>query len=208
MESTRLPGKVLLPIGDKSILEWTVTRSKEAELADKVVVAVGDNDLNEGITAWCDRLDFEYIVGPEEHLLDRHLKVAETTGADTIVRIAADCPFIPPDEIDRLIHQHEKTNSCYTTNLADEMPRGTIIDVVDSTVLSDLSGDGETHPVTQLRKNLQTCDVQYSTDPKWADISGASLEINTSDEYYAVTDAFEAVGPDAYSMGEWLIKNR
>ncbi len=207
MGSTRLPAKVLYPIGDKSILEWTVTRSEKAEFSDEVVVAVGDDDLNKGIIVWCKRLEFEYVIGPEENLLERHLNSVEAIDADTLVRVMADSPFIPSSEIDRLISEHESNNANYTTNFTEDMPRGAIVDVVDADVLETLSNQGETHPVIPLRENPNQYTVQYSTNPEWADISDAQLEVNTSEEYYAIVDAYEAVGSNAHEIGKWLLEN-
>jgi len=207
MGSSRLPGKVLLPLGDAPVMEWTVTRSREARLVDEVVVAVGDKNINEGLIVWCDRSGYEWVVGSEENLLTRHLKVVEATEADTLVRITADSPFVPSDEIDRLIREHRRSGACNTTNFTDDMPRGTIIDVVDTAVLNDLASSAETHPIAPLRER-SGYETNYSVDPKWADVSEAHLEINTPQEYNAVADALAATGADAYEMGEWLLNHQ
>ena len=45
MRSTRLPGKVLLPVGDAPILSWVVDRTQMAALLDVVVVATTTDDF-------------------------------------------------------------------------------------------------------------------------------------------------------------------
>lgn len=69
MGSSRLPGKALLPNGKKRMLEWAVKNAEASERADGVVVATGACSENQAITEWCERIDTEYMAGPEENLL-------------------------------------------------------------------------------------------------------------------------------------------
>ena len=39
MQSSRLPGKVLLPLGGKPMLEWVITRAEHAKVIDSCMVA-------------------------------------------------------------------------------------------------------------------------------------------------------------------------
>lgn len=206
--STRLPGKVLLPIGDNSVLEWTVRQSEQVELTDNVLVAVGDDDLNRGITTWCDTAAIPYVVGPEENLLERHLLAVEEMDADTLIRVTADSPFVPPAEIDRLVREYMETDVDCVTNYTDQMPVGTIIDVVDRTALEALAERGETHPLARLYDHPDQYDIRFSNNPRWTALSTAHLEVNTADEYRAICEAFDAVGPDPLRMGEWLVNNQ
>lgn len=208
MGSTRLPGKVLLPIGGDSVLGWTASRGNKADRPDSVVVAAGDAPPNEAITTFCEREGYEYVVGPEENLLERHLSTADASEADTLVRITGDSPFIPPAEIDRIVAAHESAGVDYTTNAGEHTPRGIVIDVVGVDVLRSLAESGETHPVSILRDPDTTYQTQTSTDPAWEQVADAHLEVNTPAEYFAVIDAFNAVGPDAGAMASWLIEHR
>ena len=43
--STRLPGKPLIKIGGKSIIQWVYEKAKQAKSADEVVVATDDKRI-------------------------------------------------------------------------------------------------------------------------------------------------------------------
>ncbi len=208
MGSTRLPGKVLLPIGGEPVLGWGVSRCKKADRPDSVVVAAGDAPPDEAITKYCEREGYEYVVGPEENLLERHLSTANATDADTLVRITGDSPFIPPAEIDRIVAAHESAGVDYTTNAGEHTPRGIVIDVVGVDVLRSLAESDETHPVSPLRDPDTTYQTQTSTDPAWEQVADAHLEVNTPAEYFAVADAFNAVGANAQAIADWLVEHR
>jgi len=47
--SSRLPGKVLMNLGEKRILELVVERCKTSEEIDEVVIAIGDEKENKAI---------------------------------------------------------------------------------------------------------------------------------------------------------------
>jgi len=195
----------MLPLGNRRVIERTANRCESSELVHKVVVAVGDEDCNEAIVQWCKREGIEYSIGSEKNLLQRHNRVVGKTGADTLVRVTADSPFIYPDEIDRLVEQHRCHGSDYTTNFTDRMPVGTIVDIISSDVLEELGRRGESHPVARLRNRAEDYDVRFSDDSELREISDAHLEVNTPKQYWALIDAFEDVGSDTLAIGRWLI---
>lgn len=204
MGSQRLPGKVMLSMGDKRVLERTVNRCDAATLPDDVVVTVGDEECNKMITQWCERNQIRYSEGPEEELLTRHRKVAKQTNADSLVRVTADSPFLPADEIDRLIEEHSSHRYDYTTNFDEASPVGTIVDVIETEILDTLFDNGESHPVQRLRENDGTFDVNVSPSPELREIAEANLEVNTPEDYWRLTDALNRVGADTREMGRWL----
>jgi spore coat polysaccharide biosynthesis protein SpsF (cytidylyltransferase family) len=46
MSSTRLPGKVLAPLGDSHVLAWVIQAARQAQSVDEVVVATS-TDLSD-----------------------------------------------------------------------------------------------------------------------------------------------------------------
>lgn len=97
MASTRLPGKVMLPLGGVTVLAHVLTRCKAIANADVVCCAVPDTDGLEPLIAEAERLQVEVCPGPERDVLARYHKAAQAVGADTIVRVTSDCPMIDPE---------------------------------------------------------------------------------------------------------------
>lgn len=94
--STRFPDKVLQQLSGMSILEHCVERAKSARLVDKVVIAAPHEIPI--------KLDVDYFYGSESNVLDRYYQCADFYEFDVIVRLTADCPLVPPSEIDRVVH--------------------------------------------------------------------------------------------------------
>jgi spore coat polysaccharide biosynthesis protein SpsF len=123
MGSTRLPGKVLRPLGRAAALEHQLRRLSRARNLAEVVVATTDLDEDEAIVALCERLSVRVVRGSAHDVLDRFRLAAEITGADIVVRLTADCPLIDPYVVDRIVAQSRSFD--YTSNSVERtFPRG------------------------------------------------------------------------------------
>jgi len=103
MGSTRLPGKVMLPLGEHKVIDWVHERVRKAKLVDEVVIAMPCNDLNTSLNAHCKAHFYITSYGSESDVLERYYHCAKARNADYIVRITADCPLIDWETIDALI---------------------------------------------------------------------------------------------------------
>ena len=102
-QSTRLPGKVLLPLGDGSVLDVMLARVKAARLVGTVVVATTTNVEDDAIEAIARRNSVVCYRGHPTDLLDRHYQAASAHGATHVVKIPSDCPLIDPAVIDAVL---------------------------------------------------------------------------------------------------------
>ena len=94
MGSTRLPGKVLLPIGKYPALYHTLTRTRTA--CFNTVLAIPDTKENDILAYEATGWGFAVFRGAEHDVLGRY---ATTVGAldspvGIVVRITGDCPFV------------------------------------------------------------------------------------------------------------------
>ncbi len=125
MGSTRLPGKVLLDLHGRTMLQRVVDRTRAAKLVDEVVVATTPHESDEPIIEECRRLDVPCFLGSEEDVLDRYNRTAEAHAADVVVRITSDCPLIDPSETDRVVRAFLDSRPDYASNfLRRTYPRG------------------------------------------------------------------------------------
>jgi spore coat polysaccharide biosynthesis protein SpsF len=203
--STRLPGKVLLHLGNRRILEWVVERAVSAATESfDTIVAIGNQPENKAIIELCERSNLDYVQGPEEDLLARHLQVARSGDYDTLVRITADCPFVPPSEIDRVVEYHHSNGANYTTNRTEEMPIGTAVDVIEQSILNRLAADNATHPIRPVLDNPEDWEVAISGSDRWETYGGAHTAVDTPTDYWELTDAVNAVGGNPKEVTRWV----
>lgn len=93
MTSTRLPGKVLLSILERPLLQYLIDRirvSKEVGL----LVATTTNVTDDPIVQLCEQNRVQYFRGSEHDVLQRYFLAAESVNADPVIRITSDCPLM------------------------------------------------------------------------------------------------------------------
>lgn len=100
MTSTRLPGKVLLPILGRPMLALQLERMRRSQLLGGIVIATTTNAADDPIVAMCAAEQVACFRGSEHDVLARYAGAAQAFSADTIVRITSDCPLMEPDLID------------------------------------------------------------------------------------------------------------
>ncbi|MDX9923144.1 MAG: acylneuraminate cytidylyltransferase, partial [Ignavibacteriaceae bacterium] len=80
--STRLPGKVLLPIVGKPMLYRMYERVKNSTLVEQIVVATSSNIDDDPIEELCSMMKIECFRGSLTDLLDRHYRAGILYHAD------------------------------------------------------------------------------------------------------------------------------
>jgi len=141
MTSTRLPGKILLEVSGRSLLEYLIERLRCAHLADQVIIATTTNSGDEPIVECCEKLGCDHFRGSEDDVLGRYYGAAERYGADLIVRVTSDCPLIDPAVIDEVIgsYQSNQPEYNYVSNTIDRtFPRGMDCEVFSMDTLAEV----------------------------------------------------------------------
>jgi len=101
--STRLPDKVLMPLGGKPLFVRQAERVRAASLSGRVVIATTTNSNDDAIAEVCRLEGLDCYRGDAADLLDRHYQAALHYTADTVIKIPSDCPLIDPALIDEVI---------------------------------------------------------------------------------------------------------
>ncbi len=114
--STRLPGKPLIFLDNKTLIEWVIHRCQKARLVDGVVLAIPSTDENALLYEVGQRLGCTVVVGDEEDVLSRFVLAADGTDASHIVRVCADNPFVDPGHIDELVEFFGRGTYDYACN--------------------------------------------------------------------------------------------
>lgn len=136
MTSTRLPGKVLLPLAGEPMLTRLIERLRRVQRADGIVIATTTNATDDPIAALCDTLGMPCHRGSEHDVLSRYADAARLHGADAVMRITSDCPLIHPALIDQVIAVYAEGDSDYVSNmLHPTWPYGMAVEVFSAAAL-------------------------------------------------------------------------
>jgi 3-deoxy-manno-octulosonate cytidylyltransferase (CMP-KDO synthetase) len=103
LESSRLPRKLLLPIGGKPIIRHVFDQVSKACNINDIIIATDSPD----IYAVCKGFTDKIVLTGREHQsgTDRIAEVARSLNCNYIINVQGDEPFINPDLIDQLSRQ-------------------------------------------------------------------------------------------------------
>jgi spore coat polysaccharide biosynthesis protein SpsF len=94
MGSTRLPGKVLKPLGATDNMDYVVSRCRAIIGVDEVVVATSTLPGDDALETWCREFGVPCFRGSEQDVLARYYFCAKEYHPDYVIRVTADCPFL------------------------------------------------------------------------------------------------------------------
>lgn len=117
MNSSRLSGKTLKLLDNKTLIEWIFNRLKKTKIKN-IILATGKSKKNLKLKTLCDRYNIIFFAGDEKNVLKRYYKVSKKYKLDAIIRVCADNPFVDSKEINSLIesYKHSKGNKDYYFN--------------------------------------------------------------------------------------------
>jgi len=139
MSSSRLPGKVMRKLNGKPMLHHVINQAQGSQHVDTVVVLTSTRSEDDPIEEYCHTLNVSVFSGSLHDVLKRFDDAAEIFHADVIVRVTADCPFVDPSEIDKVVQCYFSDPVDYCSNVYPRtVPDGMDVEVVSRNCLSRL----------------------------------------------------------------------
>jgi len=186
MASTRLPGKVLTKIGDRTLLDWQIQRLKLSKKIHQVVVATSTAHSDDAIESWGTRNNVKVFRGPEADVLRRVTECLKAYHADIHVEITGDCPFVDPRLIDDFVRRLETspdTTQWVTSSHKTTFPPGTEISIHRTTSVIDV--DHLLHKDSYLREHVHAALVRFIGREHGTEVE-ADYEMHFPDFYLEV----------------------
>jgi spore coat polysaccharide biosynthesis protein SpsF len=210
MGSTRLPGKVLLGLAGEPMLGRVVSRARRSALAEEVVVATTTEPADRAVVELCAARGWPCFAGSCDDVLDRYYQAARRHGADAVVRLTADCPFIDPDVIDQVIASFREAEAVdYASNVLPPrtFPRGLDTEVFSFAALARAWHEDD-NPA--WREHVTPFLYRH---PGWfrlrrvaagADYSGFRWTVDTPEDRELAVRVYDAFGHDRCSWHDVL----
>lgn len=158
MGSSRLPGKVLLPLAGRPVLGWVVRAARVARRVGTVVVATTTDRADDPIDEWCRAEDVAVVRGSEADVVARFAQAVATHPGDPVVRLTADCPLLDPEVVDGVVDLYRDSGADFVaTDLVMHLPRGTDVEAMSPAALSwvdeHATGVDRVHVTSSIYRN-------------------------------------------------------
>ncbi len=143
MTSTRLPGKVMLPLAGAPMIQRQIARVQEAANIDELIVATSDQAADDGLVDFLEGRGVAVFRGALNDVQQRFVGAAAEFPAAAIVRLTADCPLADSGVIDDTIEAFLDAGADYASNTPDHRtyPKGLDVEVFTANALRRAAAD-------------------------------------------------------------------
>ena len=227
MGSTRLPNKVMKPIGGIPMIEMLLSRLSQSTEVDQIVVATSVDECNQPLVEHVRSLGYACELGSENDVLDRYVQAARAHCADVVVRITGDCPLIDPELVDEVIRRFKASDVDYlSNNYPPTYPDGLDIEVCTFKVLEQASREtskpfDREHVTPYLREPglFKTAVMRHSQDLsalRWTVDEPADFAVieKVFQHFHPRTDFtwvevlnLQSLKPDIFNINQHIIRN-
>jgi spore coat polysaccharide biosynthesis protein SpsF len=114
-KATRLPGKVLKPLGDGNVTEFLIRRLRQSQRAECIVLATSTDPRDAVLAAIAEREGIAAFRGSADDKLLRYRDACRAFRLDFVVVVDGDDPFVSVEHVDRLIAHLQRSVVDYVT---------------------------------------------------------------------------------------------
>ena len=206
MGSTRLAGKVLLPLGGATALAQCLRRVRSAPGLDAVWVATTDDPRDDAVVREAVRCGAEVFRGSEDDVLGRYLGAARLAQAEIVVRVTADCPLFDGALLGAMLGQFrslwaggERVDFMCNT-MRRTYPRGLDTEIMTQAVLERLDrlsnrAYEREHVTPYVYEHRDEFAIRECLRPG-EDLSALRWTLDTEEDYRFLSEIFAALPDD------------
>ncbi|MBI1778534.1 MAG: aminotransferase class III-fold pyridoxal phosphate-dependent enzyme [Proteobacteria bacterium] len=201
MGSTRLPGKVLADLRGMPVLAWSARAARAIVGVDEVVVATSTASADDRIAKWAAEANVSCFRGSESDVLDRFYAAASSAGADIVIRLTADCPFLDPTIASQTLVLLKRTGADFASNSDPaSWPDGLDCEVVRFPALASAHRDASRasdreHVMPFIRNNRTRFRIESLVCPV-PGLAGERWTLDTPEDLAFVTAVAEHLSSD------------
>lgn len=201
MTSSRLPGKVLLPVLGKPMLHHLIKRLRAAPSIDVIIIATTTNATDDVLAEFGAQEGVLVYRGSEDDVMGRVVGAGAASGADVVVEITGDCPIIDPDIVEQTIRMFLNNDAAYVSNghirsYPDGMDTQVFrLDTLErSAAMTDQPLDRE-HVTLHIRNNPELFPAVHLVAPPSLHWPELGLTLDEPADYKLLTKIIETLAP-------------
>ncbi len=150
MASTRFPGKALVPLAGRPLLQVLLERIASSPELDSVCLATSTDPGNKPLLDIARKLGIPAFQGDEDDVLRRYVDCARSMVADHVVRVTGDNPLTDLETLEKLVTLHLKAGADYTYVPGEALLMGILSEVIAKSALEASWERGEARHRSEL----------------------------------------------------------
>jgi len=198
MGSSRLPGKVMMPLAGHPLVWHIAKRLHTMPGLAGIVLATTTDPRNDPMVEFMKGEGATVTRSPyEDDIADRLCRALDATGADTFVKVNADCPLFDPDLAQELLAKFQAANADFATNkLTPSYPLGYSLEIIGARAIRWCDehlteGSDREMMIKWIMDHAGDFTVAAMQSP--VDLSSLNLTVDTPADYELMSQIFSAL---------------
>ncbi len=194
IDSTRLPGKVLLPLAGRTIIDHVMEALKEIEAGRHVLLT--DIESFADLEPHATECGFEIFRGPRDDVLSRYAGAISLYKPDYIIRATGDNPLVSSFLAREILSAHIASGAHYSG--FSGAPLGTGVEVVDAPVLMRAAKEAKAsyereHVTPFIYRRPREFSIHRPSVPPEFYMPEARVTLDTEEDYRFICRIFSDI---------------
>lgn len=210
MGSSRLPGKILKPLGNHAVLTYVVERSKKIYGVSDVIVATSNLKQDDVVEEWCKANGILIYRGSEEDVLDRYIQAAKAFRPDYVIRVTADCPFVDYELGSKMVKAMAEAPADFI-RIEGNLPRGLAIELFSYQTLKYIHEHGKE---LRHREHVTYYAYEFQDQFSWTSVAAdptiqepqLRITLDTDEDYELCKRVAEQFKGDLFVSAEEVVR--
>tara|TARA_R110000782_G_scaffold137977_11_gene230460 strand:+ start:6464 stop:7207 length:744 start_codon:yes stop_codon:yes gene_type:complete len=213
INSTRLPGKMLLNVGNYSMLELMIQRVLASQLLDEIILATTNTPNDDPLEELGHKLGIKVYRGSEKDVLNRVVEAHKEISSDIIVELCGDCPLLDPAIIDHCVELFLTSDADIVSTVFEQSyPQGQDVQVFRTSDLIWVEKNIHDSAVREhvslyFYENAERYKIKSAQAPEHLAEPNLRLQVDYKQDYELVSKLHEALYLSKglyYSLGDML----
>jgi spore coat polysaccharide biosynthesis protein SpsF len=203
-QSSRLPGKALMPLQGRPMILFLLSRLAGMKKAD-VVLATTDLVSDDNLAVIVEAAGVPVFRGSESDVVARYCAAAEVFNFDTVVRVTGDCPLVDADLIDGCLAQCETFENFDLASTKGVFPIGLDAEIYPAKVMAALniggrlSAEDREHLTLHMYRNAGFTVRKIQTPIGWKPVD-RSFTVDTRADYDSMVLLVQRFSTEDFSV--------
>ncbi|MEF9989121.1 MAG: glycosyltransferase family protein [Christensenellaceae bacterium] len=205
--SSRLPGKILMDLQGKPVLQRVIERVEQSKKVDETIVITSANKDDLNTIKLVSNLGNRVMVGAQDDVLDRYYQTTRLLEPEYVIRITADCPVFDAQILDEALALLE-ADSDYMAAISETLADGLDLEIIKFSALkyawehARLASERE-HVTLYIRNHPEIFKLQDFICPL-GQIGNYRLTIDELEDYQLIHQIYEHFGDKMFFTQEIL----
>ena len=196
MGSSRLPGKVLMPLSGKTILARAVERLQASDAIDEVIVLTTQQPADDAVENEARRIGVRVFRGAEFDVLDRYQKASDEFRPEIIIRATSDNPLIDIGSAARIVDALRSMRLDYC--IENELPYGAAVEAITADALRKSHREAveprhREHVTLHVKETPDAYKLHFLTCPQPLRFPHLRVTVDTPEDFAFMSRLIESI---------------